>query len=288
MKRTATFCALVTAALLVGACSTEPPESDTSILSHCNDNKVSTGGYWWTYRDQAQGTGADITPLTTLTFSFPMEDCDLKGKCAHVKGHVPGPFPETSTVTDLCGERLYPAAGLGFGFRANNPPYTLPADAIGISFFAKATPNAPDTTYPVRVAMPQTTTDYPQQEFSDQFAKTCQCTAEAQAVGKKKSCFANYMNENAIKLGPSWQLCAIYFTDLAVPSWAEPTIAFDRTQIIKFQLDMYQPGSTDQDIPFEVWVDEVRWIDPADTTAQPGVPPTSGCLDVAANGIVPK
>jgi hypothetical protein len=287
MKRTATFCALATAALLMGACSTTPAESDTSILSHCNDNKVSTGGYWWTYEDEAKGAGAVITPLTDLQTSFKMEECDLKGKCAHVMGHVPGPFPADDPAKDLCGEQLYPAAGLGFGFRPNNVPYTLPTGATGISFFAKATPNAPDTTYPVRMAMPQTTTDFPQAEFSDAFAKTCLCDAEAKAVGQKKSCFANYMNETAIKFTAAWQLCAIYFTDLAAPSWGQD-MGWDPSKIIKFQIDMYQPAQNGQDVPFEVWVDEVRWIDPTDKTTQSGVPATSGCIDVAASGIVPK
>jgi hypothetical protein len=285
MKRTATFCALVAAALLMGACSTTPPESDTSILSHCNDNKASTGGFWWTYRDRANGAGADILPLTDLSTSFTMEDCDLKGKCAHVKGHVRGGPLDVSAGTDLCGEAIYPAAGLGFGFRANNVPFTLPAGATGISFFAKGTPVAPETTYPVRVAMPQTTTDYPQSEFSDAFTKTCKCASEVTAP-EKKSCFANYSKENVMLTG-AWQLCAVYFNDLTAPSWGQD-MTWDRTKVIKFQIDMQQPGTATQDIPFEVWVDEVRWIDPADTSAQPGVPATTGCVDVATGGIVVK
>lgn len=291
MKRTATFCALAAAALLVGACSTKPPESDTTIISHCDNNQVSTGGYWWTYRDRANGAGADITPLTDLQTSFPMVDCDLKGKCAHVTGHVIGGPLDVSAGTDLCGEAIYPAAGLGFGFRANNVPFTLPAGATGISFFAKSVPVAPETTYPVRLAMPQTTTDYPQAEFSDQFDRVCKCTSEVTAP-EKKSCFANYSLEN-VELTASWQLCALYFNDLTAPGWGQDML-WDRTKIIKFQMDMQQPGSPGADVPFEVWVDEVRWIDPTDKTGQPGIPGDpvqgtgSGCIDVATSGIVPK
>jgi hypothetical protein len=291
MTRTATFSALAAAALLVGACSTTPPESDTTIISHCDNNKVSTGGYWWTYRDRANGVGAEIVPLTDLNTSFPMVDCDLKGKCAHVTGHVRGGPLDVSAGTDLCGEAIYPAAGLGFGFKPNNPPFTLPDKATGISFFAKAVPNAPDPTYTLRAAMPQTTTDYPQAEFSDKFTRSCKCTNEVTAP-EKKSCFANYMNDQAIKLPNTWQLCSIYFKDLAAPSWGQD-VGWDPTKIIKFQLDMEQPGSLDADVAFDVSADEFRWIIPGDKNTQPGIPGDpvlgtgSGCVDVAASGIVP-
>lgn len=286
MKRTATSCALAAAALLVGACTTPKREGDTTILSHCDHDRVSTGGYWWTYIDQAKGAGATITPLTDLTTSFRMEEGGYQGKCAHVIGNVTGPFPDTpEQPKDLCGERLYPAAGMGFGFLPNNVAYTITAEKLGVSFFAKATPNAPDTSYAVRVAMPQTTTDYPRAEFNDQFTKTCLCTEEAKAAAAtpplKKSCFAHHMNESALQLTPAWQLCAIYFTDLVAPPWGQDML-WDPTKVIKFQIDMQQPGDGAPDIPFDVWVDEVRWIIPGESTAHAGVPATSGCVPAPA------
>lgn len=277
MKRTATCCALAAAALFVSACSTEKKEGDTSLISHCESNQVSTGGYWWTYVDAHKV--AQITPLTTLTEAFRPEPGGYEGQACRAYGKVLGPLPDSDTRKDLCGETLYPAAGMGFGFLPNNKPFNVSAYQ-GVVFYAKAAVEAGKTDYTLRVAVAQTSTDMAQAEYNDDFISTCLCTAQAEAVGQDKSCFANYFVN--VKLNTAWQLCAVYFGEMGPPQdWGQDQ-GWDPAKAIKLQFDMMQPDSPTGEIPFDVWLDEVRWVIPGDATMPAGMPATSGCVPAPA------
>lgn len=167
-----------TALFTLLGCGATSKTHDVSKVSTADSNKVSFGGYWWTYKDR-HGTST-VTPYTGLIVPTDpasglspgiakgngIEPDETGNNAIHVTGAV-GPAPKwTATLgTDpdpnkdgvdwrdvywdqfysslciggACGEVAYPAAGLGFGFKDHNIPPDLTA-YLGVAFRLKVGP----------------------------------------------------------------------------------------------------------------------------------------------------
>jgi hypothetical protein len=147
-------------------------------------------------------------------------------------------------------------------------PYDL-AGILGVSFWAKS--GTASTL--VNVAVAQTSTDIALAEYDDVFDSTCLCTEAAREAGEKKSCQGHYYVP--VELSETWQQCWVFFRDMAPPSWAQDQ-GFDPTQAIKLMWQMPEPSPGEGDLPFDVWVDEVRWIT-EDAVASGGLPRSTFC-----------
>ena len=257
----------------LGGAAGSASEVDPFLLSDCESDAVTTGGEWYALGDSEEV--ATITPSTGLSTPFAVTDGSYDGSHAcHVSGEVPGPLPEDDPRKDPCGERLYPSAAVGFGFCQGNSPFDV-AGKAGIAFVAKS--GIDD--YVVRVSVPQTTTTMPRYEQRDLFDKTCLCAQEG-AVStpvQRRSCDAHY--GLYLELGTEWQLCAVYFTDLTAPSWGGDE-GFAPNKVIELQWEMQQPPAAEETIPFDIWLDDVKWItdEQLGSTAPSGLPATSGCV----------
>ena len=269
MKSRITCFAVASAALLMGACSDPKPIEPITFLTKCESNKVTTGGYIWTYTDP--GDEAVISPTSDLTTELAVTPGGITGNACYFTGTVPaGPV---DGKTNACGEPLYPAAGFGFGFQDHNVPFNLTGKA-GVRFYIKL---GVEMTRPIKVAVAQTTTDRSDPAMNDEFVSTCKCEAEAQAAGEAKSCYANYFYELPA-LTFDWQLCYVYFADLGAPSWGKDQ-GWNPAEAIKMQWDMPQPTSAGNVFAFDVWLDNIEWVTDEDVVnvATTGVQTTSGC-----------
>jgi hypothetical protein len=274
MKTTITCFVVASAALLTGACSDPKPIAENTYVTRCEDNKVSSGGYIWTYSDP--GGEATVEPKSDLTTELRVDPGGVTGNACHFYGSVPeGPVADKF---DSCGDDLYPSAGFGFGFRDHNVPYDLAAEGkSGVRFFIRAGIDMPQ---PVNVAVAQTSTDKADPAFNDEFETGCLCGAEAAALNTDKTCFANYYFPLPL-LTPQWQLCYVYFRepDLRAPGWAPPQ-GWDPAKAIKLQWDMPQPTALNTDWAFDVYIDDIEWITPEDeaNAETTGIPRVSGCV----------
>jgi hypothetical protein len=245
-------------------------KEDPNLLSSCDSNRVTTGGYWWSYADPFDI--ATVTPKASIAVPFAPESGSYDGSLGcHISGSVPGPLASSDERKDACGEQLYPAAGLGFGFSDGNAPYDITGKA-GVSFVARAG----QSDFSVRLSLAQTSTDIAFAEYADQFDSTCLCTQEAAAVGQVRSCFAHY--GILLTLSAEWQRCTVFFADMAAPSWGQDQ-GLDPTKVLKLMWDMPQAPVGAVAIPFDVWVDDVRWITDEDVASSSGtdLPSTPGC-----------
>ena len=193
----------------LAGCGTDTPiVIDQSLMGDGTSNKTGLGGYWWTYFDR---TGlSSVTPdtgkttpkdplATTLKPGFGggngLDDDGTGNKAYHITGAV-APAPKwTSTLGSdpvwqdlyvntsygslcqggLCGEVMYPSAGMGLGFKSGNE--ILGADAAkftGVAFRMKvgaghglnATTGLANDVY---ISMPMDLTDVPDPSFTDKY-----------------------------------------------------------------------------------------------------------------------
>lgn len=169
----------------LSACgSTTSPPIDTSVLSTCDNNAISTGGYWWTYTDHNDPTAttnkpyhATISQVTSAAQALQVTpDNSSYGNVCEVKGDVPPalPWADVSAVPQAAYTidphwasvypdatiPDYPSAGLGFGYQHYNKPYdaTQGGKYIGIVFDMKTTA---DNMPAVWISMPMVGTDLP-------------------------------------------------------------------------------------------------------------------------------
>ena len=171
-----------------------------------------------------------------LSTPFAVEEGSYDGSHAcHVSGQVPGPLPDGDERKDECGERLYPSARLELGLAQWNAPVDV-TDKDGISFVVRSGAGA----YPLTFSVAQTSTEMADPAYHDQFVSTCMCTEAAKALvpPEKRSCSAHY--GVTLTIGPEWQLCVVYFTDLTAPVWGQGQ-GFAPSRVIKLLWSMQQP-----------------------------------------------
>jgi hypothetical protein len=211
MKLKSAFFVLAFAAVAVGCGGGEDTTSSPYLLASGKSNKVSTGGYWFTYADtigtpsnataKALTSTADwpstVLPVSSQTVSLVTKDpttlstalpappaaANVGSKAICFDYHVPiaptwtlgglADFPYKNTAGDMAA----PVVGVGFNFKDKNVPFDLTAKTIsGTTGVAgiKFWAAASDTTKPFAVKFPDTAHTAP--ESADQFTTTCTCS----------------------------------------------------------------------------------------------------------------
>ena len=244
----------------LSACgSTTSPPIDASILSTCDNNAITTGGYWWTYTDHNDPTVAANAPyhatidqVTSAAQALQTKpDSDpAHGNVCVVSGSVPAalPWADVSAVPQAAYTidphwasiypdatiPDYPSAGIGFGYQHFNKPYDATQGDkkyIGLVFDMKATTNM-DTVW---VSMPMVGTDLPDPSpgITDDFPgpkpknpNGCEYYTLTNTPGTGgMSCFTNYRKgiKSATSIhGPGNQ----YNTLAAVNTWQHYCVLF--------------------------------------------------------------
>jgi hypothetical protein len=314
---------------MAGCGNTSPVAVDTSTMTEGNNNQTGLGGYWFTFVDRTlkstvlPNTGK-VEPLNSsatelnagiaegVGMGVETDPTNGANKAIHVTGKVisvPSPVAADpymdvfySTLVcggTSCGNQIYPAAGLGCGFKANNA--LLGADSagkvgIGFRMMLGAThgKDATGALNPVAIALPMDLTDVPDPSFGDLFGSkyapdtvpesgvpadpntnTPLCTfantlkADKSPVGNAKTCYANLATliPTPASTG-AWVKYCVTFDNFVAPSWAKAGLdAVGVTKIfperlIKIQFDAFKPKDGN-DGPFDLWVDDVKLLDAA-------------------------
>lgn len=176
----------------------------------------------------------------------------------------------------------YPAAGLGFGFLANNRVFdgTGGGKWVGIAFDMKINLATMTMLY---VSMPMDGTDLPDPTFNDAFPKDCTYFTTSNApVDGYETCFAHYRKGfhdassasgtySTFGAAGAWKRYCVLYSEVGIPNWANTATqqalpSFDPTKLIKVEWDMYQPndGTDPLGAPFDISLDNVRLITEAE------------------------
>lgn len=304
MTRTVSYIALVSScaflSLALSGCGGGDAEiKKSNTLMKCNDNKVGTGGYVWTFVDigglstvspasswdETTKSGVDYAPAAS-----PFGDGE---SVCQITGSVGGSAADTP---DPCGDTpLYATGGIGMSFINKNEPFNVCGYA-GVRFKAYGYVTGTNAPLAVRFAIPTVQTDLSESgdlwvselqnaevtggaltasQQEDQ--RMCWCGVDTEKPDKK-TCFGFWgvtLNEDAA-VDPTARFPApnasgmteyvVYWSDLVQPDWSGPVV-FDPYRLLKLQWEI--PANT----PGYVFgVDDVELIPfPGDWCADPNV-----------------
>ncbi len=175
-KRLICFASASLGLLMLSACGATGPVNTLNAPVDpvfCCDDRVQTGGYWFSYSDHVQwmmantqwnpvthipSQGATIDPLTSLTVSMPMAQdpaAPERGGVIQVTGSTPAQPASSDVIAgqwfDTYYQRAYPnslvvaypVAGVGFGFKHDNAQFDPSYGGIyvGVTFDMKTQDN---------------------------------------------------------------------------------------------------------------------------------------------------
>jgi hypothetical protein len=280
----------------------DPPYA--RIISSGNDGTVGTGGYIWTYTDHNPIDSeyhASVDQVTSNTIALqPVWEDAVHGRVLRITGSVPAALPSRSVIAqepytiDPYWHLIYadsmipsnPSAGLTLSFLPHQSPFdaTRMGSWIGIAFEMKVGTEVPG----VYVSMPMVGTDLPDPHRYDSFPRCQYYTATNPPSVGYQACFAHYRkgfydsataNNNDDSLAPlgTWKRYCVLYSEVGIPSSVDAitranVAAFDPTQLIKLQWDMYQPSEGAEAVPFDISLDNIQFV-----TRDEALDPSNNC-----------
>ena len=271
-------CILLTSAgalLTLSACSgTDKPLETNQLISSCDNNTVTTGGYIWTFLDAGEGEYGTVSPQSVwdeesqsgtpyATAASPDPEDATNQACAITGTRSAAAVPD---VPDTCGDiPLYPVSGLGFSFLDKNALFSI-CNQLGIRFRAKGTVTTggiTPATMSVMVNFPTAETDKWQVgDKWDQALETCTCQGDLPAPDPavpeppRKTCFGFW--GKTISVTPEWQYFTVLWGELSQPTAWAGIVPFIPEHVLKTQFDM----PTGDSYTFEV--DDIQFVLPDD------------------------
>lgn len=186
----------------------------------------------------------------------------------------------------------YPVAGVGFGFVPHNAPTYDPSGGgkyVGIAFDMKTRQDTAPVDFQLALVCSDTLgNDLHDDYFEDAFGKPGCTFAQAQNVNESleqqaadylsgpqnylsQTCFLYQHKSVTPNVDGQWSRYCVLYNEMTVPDWASSTAQPPpwtdetlRTCATKAKWEMWKPADGDPASPFDVYLDNIRFVTRAD------------------------